>query len=585
MRRRRRSLAVFGVYLGLSLCLWRSLVPHLATHALGGGTQDPGLFIWWLKWVPYAITHGMNPFRSTYVDAPVGVSAMWNTSVLALGIVFTPVTLAFGAVTTFNVACVLGPPLSAWTAWLWLRRHGHDAAAAIGGLVFGFSPFVIAQSRAGHLMFTWLFLVPIIVILVEDLLWRADPHLSPRALWPKAMWLGVAVSVQLLIGAEALLITVIGCIGLAVVLAVSSPRRIWPRLRVLAPAVAIATAVGALLCAWPLVEMFGGGRVIRDPVQPLGVYGGTPAMLVSAGKAQLLHAAQAPKGHLTSIENGLYIGWPLVIALAIAAVVLFRRRGVIAAALAIIVSADFQMYASKWHIAGQSITAPFRALQDRVTVTRNILPGRFAIVTWLAIAWLVASSIDAAIARLRTTRVPWRVPVMIPIVVAALVLVPLIPGPESPTTRLVVTPPLFTTALLDVIPDGATVMLAPMATSGNNAAQLWQVRANMRFKQIGGYMLHAVRGGVASYLPAEKTLTKLFRIDIRTGRTFGGRISAKMMHDARVELRATKATMLLVGFSRRAERRQLRTAEALLGRPADRHVGGVAIWSLNGSRA
>ena len=37
-------------------------------------------------------------------------------------------------------------------------------------------------------------------------------------------------------------------------------------------------------------------------------------------------------------------------------------------------------------------------------------------------------------------------------------------------------------------------MLAPMATSGNNAAQLWQVRANMRFKQIGGYMLHAVRG-------------------------------------------------------------------------------------------
>ncbi len=256
LRRKRRSLLVFGGYLVLSLWLWRSLVPHLSTHTLGGGLQDPGLFIWWFKWTPYALTHGMNPFRSTYLDAPVGISSMWNTSVFAVGTAFTPVTLIFGAVTSFNLACILGPPLSAWTAWLWLRRYGHDAAAAIGGLVFGFSPFVIAESRAGHLMFTWLFLVPIIVMLVEDLLWRSDPPL-----WPKAVWLGVVVAVQLLIGAEALLITVIGCAGLAIAVAVLNPSKVGGRLRVLAPAAGIAIAVGALLSAWPLFEMFGGGRV------------------------------------------------------------------------------------------------------------------------------------------------------------------------------------------------------------------------------------------------------------------------------------------------------------------------------------
>lgn len=575
LRVRRRSLGMLGIYLLLSLCLWRSLVPHLATHTLGGGLQDPGLFIWWLKWTPYALTHGMNPFRSTYLDAPVGVSAMWNTSVLALGVVFTPVTLTFGAVTTFNLACILGPPLSAWTAWLWLRRHVHDAAAAIGGLVFGFSPFVIGQSRAGHLMFTWLFLLPLIVMLVEDLLWRAD-----RPVWPRAPLLGVVVAVQLLIGSEALLITVIGCAGLAVALAVSRPRDAWKRLRVLASATGVAVAVGALLCAWPLFEMFGGDRVIRQPVQPLSVYGGNPAMLVGAGQAQLFHNGHGPRGHLTSVENGLYIGWPLLIALVVAAIVLFRHRGVIVAALAIIVSADFQMYASKWHIAGHSVTAPFRIMQNHVALTRNILPGRFAIVMWLAIAWLLAVAIDAVIARLRTTRLRGRWPVVIPAAVAGLVLVPLLPGPQAPTTRLIVTPPLFTTSLVKVIPKGATVMLAPMATSGNNAAQLWQVRANMRFKQVGGYMLHSVKGGIGSYLPAEEALTALFRIDLATGLAFKGEVPAAMIRDARAELRATKATMFLVGFSRRAERKQLEIAEQVLGRPADRHVGGVAIWSL-----
>jgi hypothetical protein len=80
-------------------------------------------------------------------------------------------------------------------------------------------------------------------------------------------------------------------------------------------------------------------------------------------------------------------------------------------------------------------------------------------------------------------------------------------------------------------------------------------------------------------------LTQLFRIDITTGQRFQGTVTDEMVRQARAELRATKATMFLVGFSRRAQRTQLRIAEQVLGRPADRHVGGVAIWSLTGSHA
>jgi hypothetical protein len=59
-----------------------------------------------------------------------------------------------------------------------------------------------------------------------------------------------------------------------------------------------------------------------------------------------------------------------------------------------------------------------------------------------------------------------------------------------------------------------------------------------------------------------------------------GPIPPALLAQARAELRATKATMFLVGFSRRAERRQLSVAQELLGRPPDRRVGGVSIWSL-----
>ena len=144
---------------------------------------------------------------------------MWNTSVIGLGVLFAPVTLAFGPIATFNIACILGPPLSAWTASFWLRRYVAVVPASVGGLLFGFSPFVLGQSRSGHVMFTWLVLVPVILMLTEDLLWRA-----PRPLWPQAPLLGVVVAVQFLISTETLLIVSLLCGAVAITLALRHPR-------------------------------------------------------------------------------------------------------------------------------------------------------------------------------------------------------------------------------------------------------------------------------------------------------------------------------------------------------------------------
>ncbi len=588
----RRSLAVLGGYLVASLVLWRSLLPHLTTHVLGGGTLDPGIFIWWIRWVPFAIAHGMDPLRSTYVNAPRGVSAMWNTSVTPLGLVLAPVTVLGGPVLSFNVACILGPPLSAWTAWLWLRRHVRDIAAAIGGLLFGFSPFVIAESHAGHLMFTWLPLLPLALMLVEDLLWRsARPGVRAAAL------LGLLVAVQFLLGSEALLVFSLGCALTVLLLAGSHPRRALERLRSLVPALAVAAGVSLLLCAWPLVEQFGGGRAIHKPVQPLGALGGNLAMLVGAPRTLLFHTGNGPRGHLTSVENGLYIGWPLLVLLAVTCVVLRRRRGVIIAATVAIVAVALQMHGTRWNVAGHSVRAPLAVLQGHLKITQHILPGRFAIDMWLPIAWIVAVAVDTAMSNVlarwptpasrvmfASRPVTWAI---VPPIVAIACLVPLLPAAQSPTTRLAHTPALFesTSLLRRTVPRGATVMVAPMATVANAAADLWQVESDMRFRQLGGYMLHAVgSNGSPSYYPAAENLTRLFAIDGTTRKPYAREPTPTMLDAARAELRAARASLFMVGYARYGEPRLLALARQLLGRPPDRVVGGVAIWSLPAAR-
>lgn len=566
----RRELLLLTGYVLVSLWFWRQLVPHLATHALGSGTLDPGLFIWFLNWTPFALTHGLSPFRTTYLDAPIGISTMWNTSVIALGVLFAPVTLTLGPIVTFNLACILGPPLSAWTASFWLRRYVATVPAALGGLLFGFSPFVLAESRAGHLMFTWLVLVPVILMLVEDLLWRA-----PRPIWPQAPLLGVVIAVQLLISTETLLIVSMFCAGVALALALRNLQAARRRLHVLVPAAAVALGVSLVLCAWPLFEIFGGDRAIRQPVQKLGAIGGSPAMLVGASSALLFHTGNGPKGHLTMVENGMYIGWPLIALLALATVLLVRRRGVLIAATTVVAAIALQIYGSHWHIASFEVRSPLGFLQDRVSLTRDILPGRFAIAMWIGITWLFAVALDYAMKRVHGS---WRA---VAVVVAVACLIPLIPADQEPTNAVASTPALFTTSLREIIPQGATVMIAPMATVGYNGAQLWQIKAKMRFRQVGGYALHAFGSkGSPSYYPYPKMLRRLFMINFFTGEPYARKLTADRLDTARRELRETHASLFMVGPSPTGTARQLEIAEKLLGRPPDRKVGGVAIWTL-----
>ncbi|HEX9549451.1 MAG TPA: hypothetical protein VF942_19070, partial [Acidimicrobiales bacterium] len=109
-------------YLGLAVLLFGQAWAHPFTKSVGY-RGDAELFMWFLSWSHFALAHGLNPLFTTYLDYPAGVNLMANTSMPLVGTALSPVTSIVGPVFTYNTVETLGLALSAWTAYLLIRRH------------------------------------------------------------------------------------------------------------------------------------------------------------------------------------------------------------------------------------------------------------------------------------------------------------------------------------------------------------------------------------------------------------------------------------------------------------------------------
>jgi len=141
--------------------------PHMHAWAEGATTHtlcgcgDPALFLWFFQWPATALAHGQNPFFSTALFHPKGINLLAQTSVTGLSLPLVPVTWIWGPVASLNVASTLTPALTAFTAFVVTRRWAPwTPAAFIGGLLYGFSPFVLTGLETAHLMTAALMLLP-----------------------------------------------------------------------------------------------------------------------------------------------------------------------------------------------------------------------------------------------------------------------------------------------------------------------------------------------------------------------------------------------------------------------------------------
>ena len=112
---------VVAGYLLLGALAYWPVVPGISGRVFGldgDFTQS----VWFISWVPHALAHGLNPFFSPAMYAPVGVNLAQNTASPFLGLLTAPLAPVLSPVVIGNLLLVLAMPLSATAAFVVLER-------------------------------------------------------------------------------------------------------------------------------------------------------------------------------------------------------------------------------------------------------------------------------------------------------------------------------------------------------------------------------------------------------------------------------------------------------------------------------
>src|SRR3984885_14792562 len=161
----RRTLLLAGAYylvgaVALTMWLWRDP----ASRIVAGNPFDADQFAWFFRYDATAVAHLRLPaLITTGMNAPQGISLMWNTAMPLPGVLLAPLTLLAGPQASLTVLMTVGFAGSAVSMFAPGGGGGASApAAGLAGLVYGFSPALI-QSSAGHYDLQFAVLPPLIL--------------------------------------------------------------------------------------------------------------------------------------------------------------------------------------------------------------------------------------------------------------------------------------------------------------------------------------------------------------------------------------------------------------------------------------
>jgi hypothetical protein len=462
----------------VSVALWWNVWTSHPTAVTTCGCGDTSLFIWFLEWPAYALAHGHNLFYSTALFHPGGINLLSNTSVLAIGVLLAPVTWLFGPVATLNVASTLAPALSALAMFWLLRRWVRWAPAAfVGGLVFGFSPFVVVGLAGAHLMSGTLVLLPLMVAGLDELLVRQD-----RSPVMTGAVLGLVVAVQFFVSTEVFVMAVLcGVAGVVVLVAYAGLRgELAARAPRAGRGLLAAGVVAVCLLAYPAWFALDGPAHLAGLVWPTlapGLGGIDLGNLWQAHPMTALRAEMLVTGGYQgpALPPGEYLG-PGLIAVLVVGVLVWRRDrrlwffgalGVIA----VVASLGVKSYWTPWRIL------------DHVPLVQNIVADRFAAITSLCVAVMLAVVID----RTRTS-VHGAAGAVAALVVAAVAVVSMgsaLAGNFPLTTRAVTLPHWYASVGAH-LPPGQVVLAYPAPFAFEQSAEGWQAADSLDFALIGG---------------------------------------------------------------------------------------------------
>ncbi|WP_231931611.1 hypothetical protein [Micromonospora echinospora] len=484
-------------FLVLAGVLTHGLWPDPSGRVLALNPEDQTLYEWFLAVDSRALL-GDFSLLTDRLNAPDGVNLMANTTVIALGVIFAPVTLVFGAPTTFALlaALNLAGTAIAWYAFYVRVLGAGRLAAALGAGLCGFGPGIVSQTNS-HLHMTAQWLVPVIIWLVVRMLRAADR--APRAgggadrrLVTSAVGLAVVVTVQVFVGEEVLFLAALTLAVMTVAHAVADRRLARRAFPAFAAGMLLATGLALVVLAYPLWFQFAGPQGVADGMfspyyfsadltswwtfSPLSLAGDDTAARLTTGPA----------------EYNTFLGWPLLLVGAAGAIWLRRQPLVVACvAGALVMGAlslgpDVVVDGTRTGVPG-----PFRFLLD-VPVVDGALPMRFA----LAVPPLLATVLVLAVDRAR--RGGGRGRVVVPAAVVA-ALLPAAPTPLATEDRPPV--PEFITAghWRDCVRPGGVLVPVPAPTPREPWPMRWAVAADAAFALPEGFFIGSYgRDGTAA---------------------------------------------------------------------------------------
>jgi hypothetical protein len=529
----RLTVGVLACYLLAAVVVTWRLWADPASRAVAGNPGDADLFAWYMRYAATALAHGRLPaLVTTTLNPPSGINLMWNSSMLLPCVVLAPVTLLFGPQVSLTVLTTLGFAGSAAAMFLVLRRWQVSvAAAAIGGAVYGFSPALV-QSAIGHYDLQFAVLPPLIIDSFLRLLIRPRDATGLRPEFLAGLRLGLLMSAQLFISEELALTTALAGLLIGCLLAASRPRAAARQAALTACGLIVATGTTLVLAGWALWVQFagpltqGGSPFLRDfYVNDLSGFV-TPSSFLLFHTSASAVAAASYQGEAP--EYLAYVGWPLIIASGVAALVFWRCLAIRTMALTAAILAIFSLGGHPL-VSGTThatVNLPWHWI-EMLPLGGSVLPDRLSILVDGAMATLLAVTIDELVRRL-AARPRWlraladRVPPALAGAVAVLACLPLVPLP-LPTAPAIALPAGWTAALraLD-LPSGATVLVVPVPEVHLTAAMRWEADSRRSFALVGGYFIGPAWNGLGyvdgnGLTPTATYLDELWATGLRPG--------------------------------------------------------------------
>jgi hypothetical protein len=455
--------------------------------------------MWFIKWVQYAMGHFQNPLITKHILFPGGVNLMWNSSVILPAFILSPLTKFLGAIFSYNIIVIGALCLSAFAAYIaTLRFVNSRSASFFSGLIYGFSPYMIAQSM-GHPHVTLAFIPPLLVWLGYDIFVSRT-----IGMWKSGIILGVLLFCQLLLGEELLASEIIIGIFAIVVVGLLNIKDLKQNYSYIARTMLTGMIVFFVLSLPFLYVQFAGPARPSGMLQPQNVFVTDLLNFIVPGPFQwfktgkTLNIASKFTGNPSEWDG--YIGLPFLFILFYTAVRWYKDKNIKFLAYITLVTAILSL-GPYLHIYGNLTKVPLPwLLFGSLPLLEHLLPNIFALYVLLFSGIIIAifiTKMDNQPKKRKFTAYAF-------FALGLLFIMPEFPASPYPLQKPSIPAFFHNSVFKNYIQKNSNVFIVPISQGAEGTAMLWQIYSDMWFKMPEGFAINQYGFG-----PMSSTFTKI----------------------------------------------------------------------------